>query len=259
MFDERLIINEQTKANIIYDEHLVRYEFAKQFVSEKTVLDLACGTGYGSKLLADAGATKVIGVDVDSDVVKEASQKFGQDNIQYLEDSAEKLEKIADDSIDLVTSFETIEHLKNPEDYLKALTRVVRYDGMVLISTPNRAVFQEKNHFHYHEYTKTEFITLLSKYFANVRVLEQNNCIATYLGETSQNEPFLANNHVLISNQPSQPLYFVAVCSKDSGFSLKVSKNIISLNPLALERWENNPGWKIVNRLYRIFRIFLKK
>jgi 2-polyprenyl-3-methyl-5-hydroxy-6-metoxy-1,4-benzoquinol methylase len=259
MFDERLVVNQQTKENIIFDEHLVRYGFAKQFVAGKAVLDVACGSGYGTKILAEAGATTVLGVDIDPLAVADAQKHFGQQNIKYIADSAESLEKIADDSIDVAVSFETIEHLKNPEHYLKALTRVVRYDGMTIISTPNRLVFGQKNEFHVHEYTKTELETILGKYFAKVSILEQNNAIASYLLKPGQNEPFLANNELYISNQPSNPLYFVAVCSKNPDFSLNISKNIVSLNPVALERWQNNPGWKLVNKLYGIIRIFLRK
>ncbi|MFH0840765.1 MAG: class I SAM-dependent methyltransferase [bacterium] len=253
MFDERLVVNEQTKSNIIYDEHLARYEFARQFVSGKKVLDLACGTGYGAQLLAKAGAI-VIAIDQDKQAIESAQQNFPHENITYLVDSAESLKTLEDNSIDIITSFETIEHLKNCEDYLKALTRVLRYDGIALISTPNKAFFNEKNHFHIKEFTKSELIALLGKYFANIKVLEQNNCICSYIMEKGQNEPFLANNHVITSNQPTQPLYFIAICSKDSKFSAKISNNIISLNPLALERWENNPGWKLVNKIYSIFK-----
>lgn len=241
-FDERLEINNSSKTNIIYDEHLVRYQLASQLVAGKTVLDVASGSGYGSHLLAKAGAKEVIGVDIDKAAVAEASKNYTAANLRFVVDSAEELAEIADNSVELVTSFETIEHLPNPEKYLQALHRVLTPNGLALISTPNRLVFGQKNPFHIKEFTKEEFLKILTNHFFSVELLEQRNALASFISGNRPGSP------LLLANQQTAPLYFVALCAKQAG-ETKLS-SVASLNTQALEKWQNNPGWKAVNQLY---------
>ena len=113
-FDERLTINEKSRSNIIYDEHLVRYKLAAQIAHGKRILDIACGSGYGSKILAQAGAEKVLAIDKSPEVLAQARQNYNHPDIEYKEGNAENIGE-ADESFDLIVSFETIEHLNNPE------------------------------------------------------------------------------------------------------------------------------------------------
>ena len=68
----------------VEEDHIERYRFARQFVSDKTVLDIACGTGYGSNLLADSGASRVDGVDISEDVINYAISSYQADNLFFL-------------------------------------------------------------------------------------------------------------------------------------------------------------------------------
>jgi len=82
-FDERLVLNKSSLENIIYDEHLVRYQLAAQIAAGKNILDIACGSGYGSKILAEAGALKVTGVDRDAEALEAAKKNYSADNLIF--------------------------------------------------------------------------------------------------------------------------------------------------------------------------------
>lgn len=246
IFDERLNISDEIKQNIIYDEHLVRYEFAKRFVKGKKVLDIACGSGYGAKILAEAGAEEVIAIDINKEAVEAAKINYGHNNIEFLEGSAEEI-KLGDKSIDTIVSFETIEHLKNPEKYLSELKRVIKDSGLVFISTPNDAVFHTKNPFHFKEYNKNEFADLIKKYFKYYKIFDQANGIASYIKVDKQNEA----GKIFIAENKNAPLYFIAVCSNKEIIDLP-KDNIVSVNPAALNNLYNNPGLKAVNKIYSL-------
>src|SRR5690349_4921310 len=100
-------------------EHLHRYALAMEYVQDKTVLDIACGEGYGSNLLAQK-AKSVVGVDIDKFIVSEAKNKYRKSNLSFLEGSA----PLDDQSIDVVVSFETLEHTSNHEQFLSEIKRV---------------------------------------------------------------------------------------------------------------------------------------
>ncbi|MFH1413050.1 MAG: class I SAM-dependent methyltransferase [bacterium] len=238
-FDERLVVNDHAKQNLIYNEHLARYLLASQLVRGKKVLDIACGSGYGSKLLADAGAEKVLAIDISQEAIDLAKKNYPHDRIEYIIDSAEKLEKVQDKSIDIAVSFETIEHLQNYTDFLQALARVA---GTAVISTPNKSVFNEENPYHVKEFTKQEFESELKKYFQNVRILEQKNSLASHIMTNSQNQ-------LVRADENGKPLYFIAICSNHADIGLN---SVVSLNTKALERWQSNPGLRLINWIYKI-------
>ena len=246
-FEERLIISPEIKDNIIYDEHMIRYELAKDFVKGKKVLDIACGSGYGSRLLAEAGAAEGIGIDIDKVSVAQAEAKYAQDlsNLQYAVGDAEKLEQ-ADNYFDVVVSFETIEHLPNVDKYLEQLQLVVKDEGgLVFISTPNKDVYKEKNPYHLKEFTKAEFEEVIKKYFKYYQIFEQRNGLATYLnlGESETQVHFTTK---------SAPHYFLAVASQKPLVGNLVDKKIVSINEQALDNLYNNKGFRAANGVYRL-------
>lgn len=241
IFDERFILDAEARNNIIYDEHIIRYELAKGFVQGKTVLDIACGSGYGSNILARAGAEKVTGMDVDEEALNSAGKKFVLDNLEFKKGNGLDLGVYG---FDVVVSFETIEHLQDGEKFLSELAKAVKDDGVVIISTPNKEVFLEKNPYHLKEYTKKEFEDLLKRYFADFKIIEQHNGMASFLkmGE--------GGSRVIFSNE-ARPAYFVAACSKKKLPGLPKG-NFLSINEVALENLHNNPGMKLVNAIYKI-------
>ncbi len=154
----------------IEHEHLHRYLFARQLCTGKDVLDVASGEGYGSALLAQVART-VVGVDVDAESVQFANQTYASHNLSYKCGSATRI-PIADGSMDVVVSFETIEHFAEHEAFLREIKRVLKADGLLVISSPDRDVYSEggptQNTFHIKELDKEEFHRLIKKYFSYV-------------------------------------------------------------------------------------------
>jgi len=153
-------------------EHVQRYRFAVPYVQGRRVLDVACGEGYGTAALAASGAEQVIGVDVSPEVCAHAQSKYG---IDARVGSAEAI-PLADASVDVVVSFETIEHLEQPEVFLNECHRVLAPGGNLVISTPNLPVYHQhtpNNAFHHHEMTLAEFQSALSQKFQNISLYGQ--------------------------------------------------------------------------------------
>ena len=125
-------------------QHLVRYAAAKTVVQGKRVLDVACGSGYGCKLLADWGAKEVVGVDVSANAIASAERLFGGEKTRFLVGDAEDISPVIGKTkkFDVIVCFETIEHLQNPEELLKALARHRAANGIVFVSCPNDAMFK---------------------------------------------------------------------------------------------------------------------
>ena len=127
------------KASVtIEEDHLARYRFAAGFVKGKRVLDIACGTGYGSSMLAQAGAKSVVGVDISPEAVNFGATRYAHDNLAY--ETGSIYDYKGEDPFDIITSFETIEHV---DDYLAALENLKKLlapQGWLIISSPNRLI-----------------------------------------------------------------------------------------------------------------------
>jgi O-antigen biosynthesis protein len=151
-------------------EHWHRYAFARQFVAGKRVLDAACGEGYGSRLLS-AVASSSIGVDIDASAVAHATERYGDgDRVRFLSGSCSAL-PLADASVDVVVSFETIEHLvaTDQSKMLAEFARVLTPGGLLIISSPNKALYSDArgyvNEFHLHELYRDGLSSLLATAF----------------------------------------------------------------------------------------------
>ncbi len=158
---------------IIAYEHLHRYVYARQFVNGKSVLDLAAGEGYGANLLA-ASARQVIGIDLDASAVGHASAKYRAANLQFIVGSITEI-PAADESFDVVTCFEAVEHIQDQTDLLREVKRVLKPHGLFISSTPNKPEYQvdEANPYHVKELSPEEFDTLLRTQFRNVQFVGQ--------------------------------------------------------------------------------------
>lgn len=126
------------RPNIEASIHFARYAIAKNLVKGKKVLDLACGEGYGSFLLKQAGADHVVGVDVCSETVQRAQRAFGGVGLEFIAADASSIKEIfPSGGFDVVVSIETVEHLAVPESFLKALAYVAGSDAVIIVSCPN--------------------------------------------------------------------------------------------------------------------------
>jgi 2-polyprenyl-3-methyl-5-hydroxy-6-metoxy-1,4-benzoquinol methylase len=176
-YTERMVPDE-AHARVFW-EHIARYRFAKDFVRDKRVLDIACGEGYGGAALVKAGAASVVGVDISPEICEHARRKYGFDarigNAQSI--------PVQDQSIDLVVSFETIEHVDAPAIFLDECARVLVPEGTLIVSTPNRPVYSadgRQNPYHRVEFDADEFIQLLRTRFRSVRLYTQFNQSAAW-------------------------------------------------------------------------------
>lgn len=157
----------------ILSVHQIRYEFAKQFCSGKIVLDIACGVGYGSEMLAHV-AQYVIGCDLSKDAIDFARANYQRSNLTCLVEDARTL-SFRDGVFDTVVSFETIEHLTDIPQYLKEVCRVLKPGGTYVVSTPKvrRTTRTPKNPHHTVEFSEEDFRILLEKYFPAVELYGQ--------------------------------------------------------------------------------------
>lgn len=160
-----------------WGEHVARYVFALPFVVDKTVLDIACGTGYGLALLKRS-AKSVTGVDVDIDAAREALSECNTNDTRVLLGDGTNL-PFNDASFDIVTSFETLEHLHAGREFLAELKRVLKTGGTLILSTPNANYTnpvngKPSNPFHIFEYKPDELKAELEDHFL----------IESFLGQT---------------------------------------------------------------------------
>jgi glycosyltransferase involved in cell wall biosynthesis/SAM-dependent methyltransferase len=153
----------------IAHEHLHRYLFALQFCEGKRVLDVASGEGYGTYLLSRA-ASSVEGLDVSDAAVAHAAGRYRADNLAYRVSDCTAL-PAPDGSIDVVVSFETLEHVAEQDRFLSEVRRVLRPSGLLVMSSPDRTTYsppgKPPNPFHVRELTAAEFESLVSRYFAH--------------------------------------------------------------------------------------------
>ncbi|MRG53982.1 methyltransferase domain-containing protein [Phyllobacterium sp. SYP-B3895] len=153
-------------------EHHHRYLFATQFCDGMDVLDIASGEGYGSYLLSQV-AKSVIGVDIDPNVVSHARRAYGSARLGFDVGSCQSI-PLSAGSVDVVVSFETLEHINQHSAFLDEVKRVLRPGGLFVLSTPDRQVYsspgKQQNPFHQLELSHQEFETLLSKYFIHKTV-----------------------------------------------------------------------------------------
>jgi ubiquinone/menaquinone biosynthesis C-methylase UbiE len=186
------MVPEEAHARIFW-EHIARYRFAKDFVRGKRVLDIACGEGYGASSFAKAGAASVVGVDISSEACERARSKYG---IDARTGDAQAI-PLPDRSLDLVVSFETIEHVAAPAAFVRECSRVLVPEGMLIISTPNRPVYSgesTQNPFHQVEFSEDEFLDLLCTHFKAIRLHVQFLKSAawwSYRSLTAEHSPWL--------------------------------------------------------------------
>lgn len=164
------------KSSEIVIHHLHRYAIAMDLVKEKVVLDIASGEGYGSNLMASV-AKSVIGADIDEEVVKFAQLKYIKPNLEYRVGGADKM-PVENNSIDVVVSFETLEHHDKHEEMFIEIKRVLKKDGLLIMSSPDKLNYTDipkfNNPFHVKELYREEFKQLVEKYFMNVKIYYQS-------------------------------------------------------------------------------------
>lgn len=161
MIEERInLANEEANYHAFHlSEHFLRYKAISAICTGKKILDFSCGEGYGSHILANAGAESVTGVDISAAAVARAQSLFGSDKVRFICTAAESITNtFRDEQFDAIVSMETIEHVADPVGMLRAIKKMLKQDGMIILSCPNDLAHPEiNNQYHLRKYTFSEF------------------------------------------------------------------------------------------------------
>jgi len=166
------IVPDETEPGIVAI-HLKRYEFARQFCAGRDVLDAGCGVGYGSAYVGET-ARRVVGVDIDAEAVAYARARYAAPNVEFLEADVTAL-PFGGESFDVACAFEAIEHVSEPERLVAELRRVVRADGVCVVSTPRveHTTRESSNPFHAVELAPDDLARILHSRFDDVELYGQ--------------------------------------------------------------------------------------
>ncbi len=205
----------------IWYEHWHRYHFAAPIVAGRDVLDIACGAGYGSALLA-RHAARVVGADLSPPAIEHARARYASvPNLEFMQADCAAL-PFPDASFDAVVSFETLEHIAAQEAFFDEVRRVLRPAGLVVLSCPNKVEYTDKrgvaNEFHVRELYRDELAALVAPRFPHSAWYGQRPSFYSVVwpeqgpargeilevGEASADTP---------SPGHSRPLYFIVVAS----------------------------------------------
>jgi SAM-dependent methyltransferase len=176
------------------EEHFERYRFAALHVPRKRVLDIACGVGYGSRILIEARAASVLGCDILESNIDYARREYGCEGLTFMVTDAARTSFRSE--FDVVVCFETIEHIDDFRSVLANLRNALKEEGMLILSSPNRTISSphlgvndRAAHFHLREFTPSEFSGYL---------IEAGFCSLEWYGQRQQRffqNPFLERHY----------------------------------------------------------------
>jgi 2-polyprenyl-3-methyl-5-hydroxy-6-metoxy-1,4-benzoquinol methylase len=157
--------------NYWFRRHLVVYEWIARRVGGERVVDLACGEGYGSDVLARS-AYSVVGVDANPDAHEHARLRYRAPNLRFVRDMVETYRE----PCDAVVFLQTIEHVHDPDGVLENVKAMLSLGGTAFVSTPNVLTLAPKgaqrsgNPWHLREYRAHEFRALCAAHFGSVEL-----------------------------------------------------------------------------------------
>ncbi|MBZ4687982.1 MAG: glycosyltransferase [Clostridiales bacterium] len=218
-------------------EHYQRYYSIINAAKDKIIVDAGTGEGYGAYILAGY-AKKVYGIDISKEAVVHAKNRYKKENLEFVESSIENL-PFEDNSVDVVVSFETIEHVDEniQRKFLEEVKRVLKDDGLLIISTPDKEIYTDKvnykNEFHKKEFYEYEFYNFLSRYFDNIDIYYQRFQAASIIyGPNSLSLDILS---IESDRQKFYGKYIIAICSNEKIKEINIGSAILDNN----ERYES--------------------
>lgn len=246
--------------------HYHRYFLAMHAATGKSVLDIACGEGYGAWILRKT-AQKVIGIDLSKDAIEHAHSKYHMDGLSFLQGSASNI-PLPDHCVDMIVSFETIEHLYEQEDMIKEFKRVLAPDGMLILSSPDKDTYNTdsttSNPFHVKELTRSELYSLLKPEFKHITFYGQQFIYGSIIiGSTGRNlsSMHLKNNEVHDYDLFNTAEYIICYASNEELFptansilttSIKESSDVLALQQ-RMDKIAQTPLMKLVNFFHRFY------
>jgi SAM-dependent methyltransferase len=221
----------------IWVEHWHRYHFASRWAAGKRVLDVACGEGYGTALLARVAA-EATGIDISEQAVAHAQREYAKiANAKFLCAPCTRL-PLPDASVDVAVSFETLEHIAEQEAFVAELARVLAPDGVLVLSCPNKLEYTDKrgyhNEFHVRELYRAELAQLVGARFPSVTWYGQRPSFFSIIAPEAARSP--AGQMIEVGEaQPAEasaafanPLYFLVVAGR-GGAPLSAPPPVVSV------------------------------
>ncbi|MDD3630878.1 MAG: class I SAM-dependent methyltransferase, partial [Bacteroidales bacterium] len=256
---ERLIpevINEDTFL------HLHRYAITFDYIKDKDVIDIACGEGYGSFLMSKY-AKNIIGIDIDKNTIDNANSKYVNNNLSYLQGDVSKI-PLQSSTIDVVVSFETIEHTTMHDEMMLEIKRVLKPDGLLIMSSPDKYNYSEKrgfrNKFHVKELYLEEFENLIKKYFKYDKMLFQRYFHGSMMFSKNDIKDILEYNgdfSEIITDDFFASMIFNVALASDKPIEINKSASVFNASK-NVEKIFNSKTYKLANAIVKPFR-FLKK
>jgi 2-polyprenyl-3-methyl-5-hydroxy-6-metoxy-1,4-benzoquinol methylase len=209
---------EQMAGHLMESEHRGRYLWSAQLAEGREVLDAGCGTGYGTEILAAAGAQRAVGVDISQDAIEAARSYSSEDVSEFSLGSLHEL-PFEDGAFDLAVCFEAIEHVENQQLAIGELRRVLGPTGVLAISSPNRNVYPPGNPHHTHEYVPDELERALADEFTNVRLYRQSSWLGAAVLDDNQSRAIGVEAELMLrvikiaSVEPGDEVFTVALAS----------------------------------------------
>ena len=158
--------------NYWYQRHLVVYQWIGARVVGRRVIDMACGEGYGSDVMARAGASAVVGVDANPEAHEHARLRYTRANLRFERDMVERF----DEPCEAIVFLQTIEHVQDPDAVMERIRTLIGPGGVAYVSTPNVLTLappgaeRSGNPWHVYEYRPEEFAALCRAHFGSVRL-----------------------------------------------------------------------------------------
>ena len=204
-------------------EHWHRYAFAMALVEGKQVLDAACGEGFGADLLASK-ANRVHAVDINTASIEHAKQRYGsKNNLDFHQADVTQLDALPSNSFDVIVSFETLEHVMEHDRMLAGFYRLLKQDGILLISTPDKKNYTDAtgivNPHHVRELYFDEFSGLLDSHFQAKKIYTQKLLFQSSLSALDQRgatEALVHKGQSIEKGLNYPPMYYVAACAKSA-------------------------------------------
>jgi len=195
------------------DFHKDRYFFAADYIKANiktgmTVLDAACGTGYGSDILKNTLQAQVFGVDISPQAIDYAARKYGGKGCVFKTGDVTRLSGFSEEYFDVVVSFETIEHIEEPMVFLEKIKSLLKPGGVLILSTPN---LWGKTKDHKRDYDYQMLVDQVKRFFRLEEIYAQNSgCLDLWINRNCPRRLVKAEQENIKTAE-----CFIAVCRKE--------------------------------------------
>lgn len=243
--------------------HLHRYAIAFDYIIDKEVVDIACGEGYGSFLMSKY-AKNVTGIDIDEDTIINANSKYKNNNLSYLQGDVSEI-PLQSSTIDAVISFETIEHTTKHDEIMQEIKRVLKPDGLLIMSSPDKSNYSEKrgfiNKYHVKELYSEEFKNLIKKYFKYDKMLFQRYFHGSMIfseGNIEKITEFRGDFDKIDKFDFFDNMIFNIALASDNEININKNASVFDATNFVSEVF-NSKTYKLANIIAKPFRYLMKK